>query len=258
MIGSVRGLFELLLFPVDGLPEGVALAIVSVVTGVLALYVVKWTTDQARLAQARDQLASALLEVRLFLDSPRRVWKAQGRVVAWTARYMVRATPALLVMIVPFTLLFLHLYVRHELAPLPVGEDVLVKLEGDIDDLALTTPPGVEQTAPLFRGVASAWYARVRPTTPGRHTLRFEVGGGVETKLLVVGDGRVVSPETRAGLAGLWALTGERARPSLVRRISVEHPAARRSWLGMPWWLVWLLASTAAALGLRRPLGVVI
>lgn len=258
MTDLLRGLGELLLGPLDRLPELASLLVVSLVSGVLALYVVKWTTDQSALGRARDQLASAVLEVRLFLDSPRRVWRAQGRVVAWTGRYMARAMPALLLMIIPFTLAFMHLLVRHEVAPLPVGEDALVKVEGTTADVSLEVPDGVVATAPMFRGKGPTWYARVRPERAGRHELAFRVGGDVVTKLLVVGTGRVSSPERRGGVAGLWALGTEDAAPVSVTRISVEHPPADRTWLGMPWWMVWLVASTGFALALRRPLGVVI
>ncbi len=258
MIGLLRGGMELLFAPLDHLPEGLALAIVSVITGVFALLVVRATTDQRALAVARDQLASAVLEIRLYLDSPRRVWKAQGRVAVWTARYVARAAPALLVMIVPFTLVFMHMYVRHEVAPLPVGEDVVVRIETTSEDLRVTSARDLELTAPVFHSPGVGWYARVRPRTAGEHDLSIEIAGQVVVKRLHVGEGRLTSPERRSGLAALWALSSEGPVPGIVRGIFVEHPPARRSWLGMPWWLGWVLASTAAAWLLRKPLKVVI
>jgi hypothetical protein len=261
VIDLVRGGAELLLVPLDRMPEGVALAVVSILSGVIALYVVKWTTDQRALQAARDQLAASLLEVRLFLDSPRRVFRAQLRVTAWTGRYMARAMPALLLMVVPFTLAFMHLFVRHEVAPLPIGEDVLVQVEldaGSTAEVTLTTPAGVVQTAPLFVAAGPIVYARVRASEAGRHELAFTVGGEPMTKLLVAGEGRVTSPERRSGLAGLWALGTEGATSAPVSRVFIEHPPALREWLGMPWWLFWLVVSTVAALVLRKPLGVVI
>ena len=258
MIDLLRALGELLMRPLDRMPEGAALLVVSVVSGVVALYVVKWTTNQKKLSAARDQLTSAVLEIRLYLDSPRRVWKAQGRVAAWTGKYIVRALPALLLLVVPFTLVFMHMYVRHEVAPVSVGEDVLVKLEADAEAVTAAMPAGVEQTAPVFRGSGSTYYLRVRPSVAGRHEIVFDIDGVPVTKLVVAGAGRVSSPERGGGIHALWALGVEGGAPRTVARISVAHPSADRSWLGMPWWAFWLVVSTVAAFALRRPLGVVI
>jgi hypothetical protein len=249
---------ELAFVPLDRLPEGPALLVVSVASGALALLAVKRTTDQRRLAAARDQLTSGVLEMRIYLDSPRRVLRAQWRVVQWTARYVAAALPAVLVLALPFTLLFVHLMVRHEVAPVPVGQDVLLKVEAEGDTLVLRTPPGVEHTA-SFTSVSGTFYARLRPTEPGRHLLELRVGDRSETKLLVAGDGRgASSPERRSGLATLWGVGVERGLTGGITRISIEHPAAHRSWFGMPWWLVWLVVSTGTALVLRRPMKVVI
>ena len=265
VIDLLRAGIELLVAPLDALPEWAALTVVSVVSGVFALLVVKGTTDQVRVAAARDQLLAAVLEMRIFLDSPKKVFRAQGRVVRWTARYVAVTLPALVLLAVPLTLVFLHLAARHEVAPIPVGEQVLVTVELSdataVPDCALGVPAGVEQTAPLFRS-PGACRARVKAVTAGRHVLDFEVGEHRVTKLLVSGDlptlGRGTSPERRGGIAALWALGVERALNGEIQRVSIDHPAAERPWLGMPWWLGWLLVSTGAALLLKGPFGVVI
>lgn len=258
MIGPLRAIVEWSLVPFDHLPPWLGLTLVSVLTGVFALLVVRWTTNQVAVAAARDQMSAAILEMRLWLDSPKRVLMAQGRMLAWTGRYVGRTLPALVLLAVPLSLAFLNLEMRHARAGVVAGGDALLRVDGGTADLRVAGP--LPASAPVFvHPTDGAAYVRVATPDAGRFEVELSQGSATASKLVVVGDSGPVSLERAAGWDALWAFGVEgplAAGP--ISRISVEHPARVGSWLGMPWWGYWLVVSTGAALLLRKPLGVVI
>ncbi len=256
----------MMLAPFDWLPPTVALVAISIVTGAAMLGVVKVTTRQEPLQRARDHVASALYELRLFLDSPRRVFSALGRLLGATGMYTVYLLPALLAMSIPLGLMYLHMETRYGLEPLPTGTPIVVRVDvsDDVDgsQVAIEMPDGVAVTAPILVDAARhTVYARIEITEPASHSITITTPGGSETKTLVADpDATRVAPERASGLANWWAYSHEPtlATDAGITHISVPHPATHRKWLRMPWWLFWLLLATVAALALRRPLGVVI
>jgi hypothetical protein len=259
-------LTELALTPFDAMPPWLGLTLVSILTGVVALLVVRWTTAQAAMQRARDQMMAALYEMRIFLDRPRRVFAAQGRMAVQTLKYVGITLPALFVLAAPLTALFVHLELRHGLQPLEPGEEVVVRFE--LAETAVGAPiraeakDGLTITAPLFvLDSEPAAFVRVRAERPGPAVLILHVGETATTKELLAGSGREpVSMERRAGLSRLWAMGIEGGLPadSPVQRAVVPYEARDGSWLGMPWWGFWLVVSVVAAFALRRPFGVVL
>jgi hypothetical protein len=73
LIHGLRTGIEYLLVPFDAMPRFWALTVLSVASGVLMLWVVGKTTPQRRVEIARARMASAIYEMRLFLDSPGRI-----------------------------------------------------------------------------------------------------------------------------------------------------------------------------------------
>ena len=259
-------LTELALRPFDALPPWLGLTLVSILTGVFALLVVRWTTAQAAMQRARDQMTSALYEMRIFLDSPRRVFAAQGRMAVQTVKYVGLTLPALLIVAGPLTALFIHLELRHGLQPMPVDQDVVVRVElggtAARDDITAEAGDGLAITAPVFRlWSENAAFVRVRGQREGAGVLSVRVGDVTVEKELLTGEGRApVSVERRAGLSRWWAMGTEAGLDTdgPVQRIVVPYVARDGSWLWMPWWGFWLLVSIVAAFALRRPFGVVL
>lgn len=252
---------EWILSPLDYLGSTIALVIVTVVTGGVALWVVKITTNQKTLVRARQRMAAAIYEMRLYLDEPLRVARAQVRLVVWSFLYTAQTLPGLLILSVPLGLVYLHLELRHGYAPHEVGDRVLLvvqltdpssasgsRLELD-DGLALDSGPVVAEREGRL-------YYRLRVEAPGRHVARVFVGGETFEKNVVAAERGAVSLERGAGLANAWAYSTEHALDpdGLVQRMSIDHRVHDDKWLGAPWWAIWLVGSAIAALFLRRPL----
>lgn len=257
-----RWIVEAVLRPLDALAPWASLAIVAVLTAAIMLTVVRWVSPQRQISRARARMAAAVLEMRIYLDQPRRMLAAQGRLIAWTAAYLACLLPALVVLALPLGALYLQLEIRHGLAPLPVPSTAIVRIalaDGVAPGDVVLEPAGaVAITARVRAPDEPAVYARVAIRAPGTHALTVRVGDEVARKQLVADvDADRVAPERRAGLAALWAVGDE---PPLdgdaIRAITLAHPA-RASTLPVRWWLYWLGLATVVALLLRRRFGVV-
>ncbi len=254
---------ELLLAPLDRLPAWLELLVVSAATAVIALWVVKRTTDQRKLERARDLMTSTIYEMRLFMDSPRRVFSAQRRLVWYSARYTGRTLPALLVLAAPLSLLFLHLELRFSYRP--AAQQALVEVEvaegvaaGDVrltlDGEGTVLGPVVDRNANV------AWF-RVDLAQPANTAFQVTLGEAHTDKLLIAAPGaQRISVERRQGWASSIAAGYEHGLSSELpfTRIAIDHEREERSVLWMPWWVTWMVMSIGVALPLRRPMGVVV
>lgn len=267
LLHAVRRACHLALWPLEALPPVVALTVVSALTAVVMLVVVKRVSPQALIARARDRMAACIYEMRLFLDAPGRVLRAQARLLGWTAIYLAALSPAALVLSPPLGLLYLELETRHGLAPLPAPSTAVLRVElepgHEADEVTIQPPPGgqVRVTAPLVRaGDERAVYARLAIAAPGAHEVTVRAGGEAVAKRLDADPRAVrVAPERSGGWRHLVSL-GDEPPPGgdAIRSISVQHPAREQALLGLavPWWGYWLGVATALALLLRRRLGV--
>ena len=103
ILHAVRWACHAALWPLEALPPVVALTVVSAVTALAMLLIVKRVSPQAHIARARDRMAACIYEMRLFLDAPGRVLRAQARLFGWTAIYLAALLPAALVMTPPLS-----------------------------------------------------------------------------------------------------------------------------------------------------------
>ena len=74
-----------------------------------------------RIRHARAQMASAIFEMRLYLDHPVQLLRAQGRLVGWSVLYVAFLLPSMVVLAVPLGLLFVPL-TTVAMADMPVTE----------------------------------------------------------------------------------------------------------------------------------------
>jgi hypothetical protein len=250
--------------PLDHLPPELALAIVGVATGLLVLVLVRWFSPQRFVALARARMAACIYEMRLFLDSPRRVLAAQCRLVAWSVLYLVSLLPPLLISAPLLVLMYSGMEVRYGLAPVAVDRALVVRygladgVDGRTFEIHADGP--LEITAPVLHAPdESALYVRVRVRAPGRHRLVAILGSERWEKRVDAADAPSgVSTARRSGIAAWWALGDEPSLDGDVRSIELVHPPRHQSWFGttLPWWIHWLGVATVVAFGLRRRLGV--
>lgn len=251
----------------DGLSPWVALIIVSALSGLLMAGVMAALGRPAAMDRARDQMAAAVYEIRLFLDAPRRVVAAQGRLIGWNLRYLWAWTPALVALTLPLGLVWLHLDARHGYDPLPLGAPVVITatLADGVDPMQVkaAASKGLEITAPPLRraaadGAPAQVKIRARLRAPGAHTLTFTAPGLSPAEKQVVGpEGGPAQPTRASGAALWWSLGAEPPLPEGWSSVELVHPEAA-SWaalgLALPWWGWWLILATLVVLALKRPL----
>jgi hypothetical protein len=261
-IHTLRNIIEAMLTIVDTMPDWLGLTIVSVVSGVVMLLVFGLVTPPHWLKRSRELATAAMYEVRLYLDSPRRVLAAQARLIFWSFAYTAAMLPAFIVLTIPFGLLLVHMEQRYGIEQLPTDEPVLVRLQLS-DDVTVEPQksPNVKVTAPVLQdSVEKTAYVRVELDEPKSSTLKLKVGDDVvEKRLDADPESPVYSPTRADGMALFVVLTDEPPLDSpTVEKIKVNHPARDQDWVpfGMPWWLWWLLVSILAAGALAKPLNV--
>jgi|SRR5579864_4140805 len=197
---------DVLFYPLAWLSPLVGLAVVALVTAILALWVVKRTSDQARLRAAKNGMYAALLEMRLFNDDLAAILRAQGAVIASNARYLRASLVPILWLIVPFGLLVVHLESYYAYRGLTPNEPALVTAHvrpgapgvagapgapaaATTEPLTLEAPPGIRADTPAVWFPSSGevvW--RVVPEAAGEYTIRIRQGSATLTKTVVVSD----------------------------------------------------------------------
>jgi hypothetical protein len=259
---------EWLFAPIGVLPGWLSATAVAVATGVLLLFVFKYTSNQQAIKRVRDDINANLLALKLFKQSARVTIEAQGHLLAAAGRLLVLALIPTAVMILPVTLFLGQLALWYQQRPLRVGEEAVVTLElnGDVGEpfpaVSLRPTDAVETIigpVRVFSKREVCWNIKARQN--GHHRLTFQVDGQTADKELAIDDGYVRVSIRRPGWAWSDALLHPAERPFTpdfpVRSIEIDYPA-RSSWTsGTDHWVIyWFAVSLAAAFCFRRVLGV--
>jgi hypothetical protein len=264
----VTGLFDLVLWPFSRLAPVWALAIVSVLAGVLMLWLFGKTSNQAAIGVIRDRIRGNLIGVRLFGDDVGQLFRLQGRLLRDNGLYLRHALVPLLVMLPPVVLILVQLELRFGSRPLAPGDTALVKvtlrdaaaLEAGVD---LEVPEGVQVETPAVRIKALrevSW--RVRAERPGAHRLVVRAGAERLEKQLEVGGRWRSMPALRTAHAaaallhpGEPPLDGNGAIESVEVRYA-DLPLGRLFGFDLNWLVVFFVLSLAGGFAFRRALGV--
>lgn len=256
-------LAALILAPVAWLPGWLSATLVAVVTGLAMLWIFKYTSNQAAIKRARDQIKANLLALSLFKDSALVSLRAQGRIVLGAGRLLVHAIVPMLVMLVPMCLLLSQLALWYQARPLRKGEEAVVTVHlanhGKIAaaDVRLEKSSAIDCSIGPVRVPAKRMVCwNVQAKESGLHALSFEVAGKTVQKELAVGDGFLPTSLKRPAWDLSDVLLHPRERPfaadSPVQSIEIDYPQ-RQSWTsGSNSWLVyWFFVSLVAAFAAR-------
>jgi hypothetical protein len=248
-----------LLAPIALLPGWFSATILGAVSGVVLLGVFKYTSDQKGINRVRDDIKANMLALKLFKDSVKVAFRAQGRLFVGAFWLFLFGLVPLLVMIVPVMLLLGQMSLWYQQRPLRVDEEAVVtlKLNGGADDPCPDVNLQSDGAAEMLLGpvqVASkrevCWNIVAREG--GLHRLTFQVGDQTVDKELAIGDSFMRVSAQRPGWDWSGVLTQPRERPfppdSSVRSIEIDYPR-RVSWTsGSDWWVVyWFGVSLGAA-----------
>jgi hypothetical protein len=257
-----------LLGPIGALPGWLSATLVSAVTGVVLLFVFKYTSNQRAIKRVKDDIKANLLALKLFKESAAVAFRAQGCILLSAFRLALYSLVPMLVMMVPVLLILGQLSLWYQSRPLQVGEDAVLtlKLNGHSDSswpkVRLEPTDAIQ---PLIGPVQVrskrevCWSIRARAS--GYQRLVFHVGEQTGEKDVAVGDGFMRVSALRPG----WRWTDVLLYPSEkpfgpgapIQSIAIDFPQ-RSSWTsGSDWWVVyWFAVSMVAALCFRRLLNV--
>ena len=253
-----------ILSPFNGRFAMITLIPFSILIGIGMLWVFGHTSNQDAIRSVKSRLQAHLYEMRLFVDEPLLIWKAQWGLLTANVRYLGLMLLPAVVASIPMILLFAQLECFYGHTPLLAGNSAIVTMQmKDATDATpmLKAPAGVMVESPAIHADEArqiSW--RIRADRPVAGELQFIFPDRTIEKSISVGSGPEYISERRvASLLDLVWYPGEpRLPPGPVNWIEVRYPSATVHALGLDLhWLVWLLViSMISALAFKRSLGV--
>ena len=245
-----------------------SLTIVSVLTGVLLLWVFRYTVDQAAVKKAQSKVRAHLLELMLFADEPALIWRAHCDLVIANVRYLGLMLRPALISGIPMVFLLTNLDSFYGKSPLAPGQATLVTmhlkqpLDASAPSPVLTASGEVTVETPAVRQMDDrqvSW--RIRGARTGSGTLGVTLQNNLVTKKVEVGGGlRHVTERKVSAVLDYLMNPGEGflSGPA-VDWVEVRYPSASVEGFGLELhWLVWYLAiSLVSMLLLKKRLKVV-
>ncbi len=295
---GMKGLFDVLWTPFAAAPLWFGLLVLGVAFGVVALLAMKYTTNQKRVEHFKDRYQGHILAIKLFRDALqpsvevlvgrirddvaagllRPDLDAEGVVSLMVGAYLGEQFKPMLVMLVPFMLLFAQMQMRLGYRPLDVGAPVLLTIDLapglSAEEMALefALPAGLETRAKMVREPSeNRVVVPIAATAAGAHLLKLTCGGETVEKLVHAGpiDGApMVMPVRSNDFFDQLLYPGEDSfgSSSKFRRISLAYPVrpidcfgldlSFGSEIGMA--MTFVLITIIAAFGLKGVFGVTI
>jgi hypothetical protein len=243
----------------------ISLVAIGIAVGLAFLLVLRKLSNQDAIRKIRRQIQACLYELRLFVDEPILVWRAQVRLLALNIRYLAMMLRPALVLAVPMLFLFAVFEPFYGKAPLPISEDAIVtiKLAHPAGPLVvppiLQAPEGIEVATPAVRMQATGqvcWRIRAVKATSGM--LRVVFPTEIVTKKIVSGS----NPEflSTKRVRSVWQLFWYPMESPLpkgnVDWVEIGYPSRTIHWIGLdlPWYVWLLLFSSVTVIVLMRPL----
>jgi hypothetical protein len=256
--------FALLLDPFARFTPLVGLVLISAVSGVLLAVGFRFSSRPEAIRAAKSQVQAHLLAVRLYRDDLTVVFRSQLSLLRSLGVYMRNMLLPFAAMLLPFGLLFAHLDARYGARALQPGERAIVKAivnPATLNDWRLEGSDGIDvDSVPVRIPARGEIVWRVRAATAGHHHIALVDGSRrVEKDAYIATEDRGAAP--RRASAGLLALFVAPTEPTIggtgVESIAIDYPPLPLTVLGwhLHWVVVFLIASSAAALLVRKRVG---
>jgi hypothetical protein len=254
---------SVLLAPIAALPGWLSATLVAAITGVVMLFVFKYTSNQRAIKHVRAGIKANLLALSLFKDSPLVSLKSQGRILLGVVYVLLLSLIPTAVMLVPVCLALGQLALWYQARPLRVGEEAVITVKtagarGDaLPQVNLATGPEFEVTVgPVHVPIKNLICWSVQARQPGSHRLAFDIGKERFQKELVVGEGFMPVSSERPAWSWEQALLNPREPPfpadSPIESIAIDYQS-RSGWTcgTNTWVFYWFLASMVAAFAVK-------
>jgi hypothetical protein len=266
VINSIlNAIFDIFFAPFRGLNPWAAMLAVSLVTGVLMIFVYKLTSNQAGIARTKNLIKAHLLELRLYKDSMSTSFKSYGSILWCNAKYIGHALRPMLVMIIPILLILVQLNAWFAFRSLNEGEQFLLKVklvEGQSPmqtGLALAPSPAYDIETPALRMEEEReidW--RLRAKVKGLHEIAFTLSDQTIVKTLAVGQRPLTRLSPLKPGRNFFDKAFNPSEPALakdspIKSIEVAYPEARLRFLGIGfhWLVAFFILSIIFGFGLK-------
>jgi len=149
--------FRAVVEPLARLSPIVALLVISMVTGVLLLLIFGATSNQRAIKRTKDKIKAHLLEILLFNDNLRVVFRAQGSVLIHALKYLGLAVVPMLAIIVPMALIVTQSDHFFQSKPLEPDDAVTVSVTLEqwdpelAESISISVPNGLAVETPALR-----------------------------------------------------------------------------------------------------------
>jgi len=238
--------------------------IISAITGVILLFIFKYTSNQKAIGRVRDSIKANLLALKLFKDSLLVTFQSQGRLFKSAFLLLFFAIKPMLVMMIPVCLLLGQLSLFYQHRPLRKGEEavVIMQLKGRPEStwpqVSLDSSGGAEILLDRTRisSKRQIWW-KIKAVGNGCHNLVFLVNGRELSKQLVVGDGFVRLSSKRPGWRWSDILMYPAEKPlaadTAVESISIDYPERSGNVAGSNGWLIYFFIASMVFAILFKP-----
>jgi len=171
-------------FPFRWLPPIWGITWISLITGIIMLFIYKIVSNQDGIVEVKKQIHARIFEVRLFQDNLSLIKKAIKEIFIYNLKYMYYALKPLAVMLIPVLIILIQLNFRVGYAPLETGEsyNLVIKMKefsGDkLPEIELEAPAGVQVETPAIRIPETGevvW--RIKAVKEEENTVKFSFNG---------------------------------------------------------------------------------
>jgi hypothetical protein len=279
----LAGAIDVALAPLAFLSPLAGLALVSLATAVAVLLVVRKTSNQAQLAAVKRAIHAGFFELRLFGDDVPAILRTELDMLRHSLTYLRLSFVPMLWLIVPLTILIVHLDSYFAYTGLVPGSRALLTTtldhggQGDapadrrstdmppVNAVTLEVPSSMRVDTPaVWLPGARQLVWRITPSAPGNYVVRVRLGSEAVDKTLIVSDGVARRSPARVSGSALDHVLNPSEAPlpaeSRVTSIAVTYP--RREIRVLRWDVNWLVVYVALSflfmMALRRPFGVVL
>jgi hypothetical protein len=263
----IDGAFDLFFWPFRAAHPAYGLAVISFLTGLAAVLVFRYASNQDAMRRIKNRIHAHLLELRLFPDQLGIVSRAHGRILRLTLIYLSYNLKPLAILLLPLVILMAQLDLRFSRIPLETGDSFILKAKlvdpGALDSDSLRLPKGLTLTAPPVNVPALQevnW--RIRADDYGVFWPAVVVAGQTFAKQVVVSKEITALPAERAG-AGMvewFSNPVEQPLPKSGPLRSLEVNYAPRSidlgYFGTSWLVFFLVVSLVSGLIFKLVLGI--
>ncbi len=122
-------IFDVLFLPFRSMNPWAGMILVSFLTGLLMLFVFKWTSNQEGIQKVKNKIKAHLLELRLYKDSFSQTFRSQGNILRCNLKYISYSAKPMMVMIVPLILIIIQLNFWFGYESLTPNESAILKIK---------------------------------------------------------------------------------------------------------------------------------